>query len=177
MRPALILCLLPLAARAETGLVADPALFATLGAGIICADPPSEQQPAPDTISGFVDLVGGTVYLGRPALRVPALPGLAFGVAGQVVPLSGAQGVTINVTHPPMAPNGVTRQSWTSDFLPGSTTANFFRFDLPEERVPGRWTMQAVLDGQVLYEARFDVVDPARMPGFADPCAPQPPTS
>ncbi len=177
MRLALAICLFPLAAQAGPNIVADPALFVTLGAGIICADPPSEHQPAPDTISGFVDLVDGTVYLGRPAFRVPALPDLAFGVAGQVAPLSGAQGVTIHVTHPPMAPSGVTSQSWVSDFLPDSTTANFFRFDLPEERVPGLWTMQATLDGQVLYEASFEVVDPARLPGFTDPCAPPPPIS
>jgi len=177
MRFVVLLAMFPLAAQADGNLVADPAVFAKLGAGIICADPPSEQQPAPGTISGFVDLVDGAVYLGRPAFRVPALPGLAFGVTGQVAPLAGVQGVTINIIHPPMAPSGVTRQSWVSDFVPDSSTANFFRFDLPEERVPGLWTMEATLDGRVLYEASFEVVDPARMPGFIDPCAPPAPIS
>jgi len=171
MRLALALCLVPLAAQADNNMAADSALFTQIQAGIVCADPPDDHQPAPDTISGFVDIVGGAVYLGRPALRIPAVPGLAFGVIGQVSPMQGAQDVTISVTHPPMAPGGVTRESWLSDFLPDAQTANFFRFDLPEERVPGPWQMEATLDGQVLYQASFEVVDPALMPNFIDPCA------
>ena len=82
--------------------------------------------------------------------------------------------MTIIVTHPPMGPEGSTRDTWEGNFFAGSPTASFFRFEYREEQVPGDWTIQAVAGDRVLYTARFEVVDPVEMPDFADPCAAPP---
>lgn len=170
MRRLAPLLLLATPACADGHLTADPAAFAWIGAGILCAAETSTRQAAPDTRLGFIDLVEGEITLGRDTAVIPALPGLAFGVLATVAEGAGRFGVTIVVTHPPTGPEGTMRESWTTDFVAGDSTANFFRFDLPEERVPGDWTLQAEQEGQVLYTARFRVVDPASLPGFTDPC-------
>lgn len=146
------------------------AVFANIDAGIVCAAEASRREPAPDTRTGFIDLVEGDITLGLSGGRIPALPGLAFGVVTRVADGGGAPGATVVVVHPPMGADRTERESWTTDFVAGDATANFFRFDYPEERVPGPWTMQAELDGRVLYTARFEVVDPALMPNFVNPC-------
>jgi hypothetical protein len=168
---ALFLPVLPSAALATADLAADPAVFDRIDAGIICAPAPSGREPAPGTRIGFIDLVDGEITLGQATPRIPALPGLAFGVVARVAEHAGAADVTITVTHPPMGADGIMRETWQTDLMPGGPTANFFRFDYPEERVPGDWTLQAEQDGRVLYAARFQVVDPRLMPGFVDPCA------
>jgi hypothetical protein len=169
MRALFPLLFLAAPAFAAGDVTADMTVFAKIGAGVLCAAEASSQQEAPGTRLGFIDLVEGEITLGLPATHIPAIPGLAFGVHAMVGE-TGASGVTITVTHPPMGTDGTTVETWVSDFAPGDTTANFFRFDYPEERVPGTWTLQAELDGKVLYLARFQVVDPALMPNFVSPC-------
>ena len=127
-------------------------------------------EPAPGTRLGYVNLVDGEIMVGLATGRVPAIPGLAFGVLATVADAGAAAGVTIIVTHPPMGTEGSTRDIWTSDFFAGSPTASFFRFEYPDELVPGDWTLQAVAGDRVLYTARFQVVVPAAMPHFANPC-------
>lgn len=157
-------------ALADSHLTADPASFSWIGAGVLCAAESSTREAAPDTRLGFIDLVEGEITLGLDTATIPAIPGLSFGVVADVAEGAGRFGVTIVVTHPPMGTDGTVRESWVTDFVSGESTANFFRFDLPEERVPGDWTLQAEQDGQVFYTARFRVVDPASLPGFSDPC-------
>ncbi len=157
-------------AFADTHVTGDMGFFSEIDAGVICAAEASNREPAPGTRTGFIDLVEGEITLGLATPRIPAIPGLAFGVVATIAEGGGADGVTILVTHPPMGADGTARESWQSDFVPGNRTANFFRFDYPEERAPGPWTLQAELDGRVLYSARFEVVDPATMPYFVSPC-------
>lgn len=169
MRSLAPLMFLAAPALAAGNVTADMSMFDRIGSGVLCAAEPTSREPAPGTRLGFIDLVEGEITLGLPAQRIPALPGLAFGVQA-MVGSAGATGVTIIVTHPPMGADGTVRETWETDFTPGNSTANFFRFDYPEERVPGDWTLQAELDGRVLYTARFQVVDPMLMPNFVNPC-------
>ena len=164
-------------ALADADVTGDPGVFSRIEAGIVCAAENGRREPAPGTRLGYVYMVGGDLTLGLSTRRVPALPGLSFGVLATAAEGNEALGVTIIVTHPPMGAEGSTRDTWESNFFAGSPTASFFRFEYPEERVPGEWTIQAVAGDRVLYSARFEVVHPAAMPDFVDPCQKQPQVS
>ena len=165
----------PAVAPAE--VTADPAFFTEAAAGMVCVSGPSTTEAAPGTRLGYIDNVQGDIVMGLATDRIPAIPGLSFGVLSQVADTAGATGVTMIVTHPPMGPEGSTRDTWQRDFFGGSPNASFFQFDFPEELVTGDWTMQAVLGDRVLYSARFTVVNPAALPGFVNPCREPPPIS
>lgn len=170
MRAVAPLLFLASSALADSHVTGDMSVYAAIEAGIVCAAEASSREAAPDTRTGFIDLVEGEITLGLATARVPALPGLAFGVVAQVADNGEVRGATIIVIHPPIGAEGTVRESWRSDLVPGNRTANFFRFDYPEEQAPGPWTLQAELDGKVLYTARFEVVDPALMADFVNPC-------
>lgn len=147
----------------------DTSAFRSFAWGIICAEDSGERIAAPDTMAGFIDIYAGKPHIGRATTRIPAIEGLAFGIVAQAngVDLSA---VTARVNHPPMGTGGVTRQSWESFFSAAEPSSNFFRFDYPEERVPGPWTMEATVEGRVIYSVTFEVVDPSLMPDFVNPC-------
>jgi Domain of unknown function (DUF3859) len=177
MRALVLLSLMATPAFAAGNVTGDPAVFSDIGAGIVCASGNRTRQPAPDTRAGFIELTEGPFSLGLATGRIPALPGLGFGVVASVAEAGGVEGVTVIVTHPPMGADRTMRETWADDYLPGDAVVNFFSFDLPEERVPGIWTIEAQKDGRMLYSARFEVVDPAAMPNFINPCEEPPPVS
>ena len=164
-------------AHAQADVTADPGSFTRIEAGILCVDRTGRREPAPGTRLGYVHVVEGEIVLGLAARRIPAIPGLSFGVLATVAEAGQMVGATIIVTHPPMGTDGSTRDTWAGGFVTGSPTASFFRFEYPEELVPGDWTLQAVVGDRVLYTARFQVVAPAAMPSFVNPCEQPPPVS
>ncbi len=171
MRPAFAALLLSSGATlAADGPAWDRDLLVVADWGIICAAPPVDTSVQPDTILGFIDQYPGEATIGLRTTRLPALPGLGFGVIARSRQPAGIDGVRITVEHPPIAPLATTRQSWAARIPPEAGAANFYRFDTPEERVPGRWRLTADLDGRILYDVTFEIVDPALMPGFTDPC-------
>jgi hypothetical protein len=166
--PAVCLAVCLAAAPAAGAAEWDRAELADFAFGIVCAGAPGARTPAPDTIAGFVELVDGHIFVGRETARIPALPGLAFGIVARS--RTAHPEVTVTVEHPPMATAGATRQVWLSAFDGEAAAANFYRFDQPYERVPGTWRITAAAGGRILYDVVFEVVDPALMPGFTDPC-------
>jgi hypothetical protein len=178
MRHLVLLTLLAATPALAAGdVTGDGSVFAEIRAGIICASGESRREPAPDTRAGFIELLDGEITVGLDARRIPALPGLSFGVVARVADTAMPDTVTVVITHPPMGADGSVRETWQSQVFPGDVAANFFTFDVPEERVPGLWVMQAEQEGRVIYTARFEVMDPAAMPGFVDPCEGAPPIS
>lgn len=169
MRAAALTLLLACPAAAQDGPPWDRTLLERIDWGIVCADDSGQREPAPDTISGYIDIYAGEPWIGLRTRKVPALNGLSFGVIGWGAG-GGVDGVTITVTHPPMQPSGATRQSWPAAFATGEGAANFFTFDIPEEEVPGAWRFVARRDGVVVYDVGFEVVHPAALPDFVDPC-------
>jgi hypothetical protein len=165
-------CLAPVllaAAPAMAEPVWDPSALAGFDWGIICAAESGDRLEAPGTIAGFIEIYAGDPVIGRRTLTVPALPELAFGVV-LTGDADGAEDVFVTVTHPPMQPSGRTSQSWFTTIPTGERTASFFRFDTAEERVPGLWRFVAMEGDRVIYDAAFEVLDPALMPDFRDPC-------
>ncbi len=146
-----------LPAAAGASLAAPGAAAATYG--YFCARNPVAEIPAEDTISGTVSLIEGPPRLIRQGPLVPAQIGVGFGVIFDLSP--GAAGpVTVEVTHPPMGPQGVTRETWVSSATGVDGNYVGFTFDLPYEVREGRWSFRGTANGRMVFEASFDVVSP-----------------
>ncbi|WP_172300263.1 DUF3859 domain-containing protein [Pseudoruegeria sp. HB172150] len=160
-RTLLAALLLTLPGALHAGAVSTGA--AELDYGYFCALQPVDQGPAADTISGTVNFVEGRPDFLRRGSLVPAQMGLGFGV--HVRPLPDYDGlVTVEVTHPPMGPQGVTHQTWVTEL--DSTELEYlgYSFDEDYELVEGVWTMKAQSEGRTIYEVAFTVVDADVLP-------------
>lgn len=172
VRPPLILFLLMLGSLCRAAPLGPGA--AELDQGFFCALKTVSREPAQDTVSGSINLVAGAPAFIGPGPEVPARIGIGFGVMVRAAP--GMAGpTTVQVEHPPMGPNAVTRQSWTT--VLSGTQAQYlgYTFELPYELLPGRWTMSARANGRAIYEVSFNVVNPAQMPWIT--CGEQVPLS
>lgn len=163
---ALLLALLPGAAAAE------PRVSARIDAlipGLFCAPEETGRRAAPDTMSGWIHVPEDPVELVAEGVVAPAVLGLGFGVRFR---RAGADLIDIRyeVSHPPMAAAGITRQGWDSLSLGGEWDAIFFQFDEPEELVTGTWAFSAWIGGEELFHVPFTVVEPGQAPELADLC-------
>lgn len=143
-------------------LVAAPAAAQVrlVEAGIVCpGDRDGVEEAAPDTEAGFVTTIEEAVAFDLPDRVVPTLEKLSFGIRVALKDGAGATPITVTTTHPPMGPRAVTRQAYRSSLVPGDTSLKLYTFDLPYERVPGRWTFGIEIAGETVLEVPFDVVD------------------
>jgi len=142
-------------------------------AGIVCSPPSSERVAAPDTTAGYVDIVENYPPFSTASRQVPAILGVSFGVRYQSKVRDFIDAELI-VTHPPMLDGGATTQRWQTDIWADRETGSYFGFDFDYELVEGPWTIEAQVDGEVVFRAHFDVVAPDVVPelttlcGFAD---------
>ena len=170
MRPTLfLLCLLATAAHAAPADMAGP-LIGSLESGIICPPPSVGETIAPGTVAGITHLVDEDPPFVSLSDRVPAVIGIGFGVKAMTADLSGVTDVTMTVTHPPMGRDRATQQSFQTRIDGTAPSLTFYQFDFAYELVQGRWQMEAVKDGVVLYRASFDVVAPKDAPELARAC-------
>ena len=132
--------------------------------GIYCAEEGLEQVEAEDTISGVVNLLPHTPEFVRRTPVIPARLGIGFGVHVNVRPEFAGTAV-IETRHPPMGPNGVTVETWVTDFTEDRVAHNGFTFEHPYELVQGDWSISASINGRLIYHVDFTIVDP----GFAPP--------
>lgn len=155
------------------GLAADAKFDASrleVEYGAFCQMRTVDEMPAPDTHASKIDLLPETPVIRWPTNVVPAMPGISFGVRTQAPDGEIYYPVLIELTHPPFKTSGVTRQSYVSELGGEDASINAYSFDLFEEMVHGPWTFRAYHNGELLYEVRFDVVDPALVPGIGRNC-------
>lgn len=140
--------------------------------GLFCQVDRLGSEPAPETLSGTVHLIDGTQRPVRQTQLIPGLLGRGFGTVvslppGRRLPLP----VMVEVLHPPMGPDGITRQAWPSILGSSGPTVSTWSFDLPAEVVPGDWRFRMLAGREVLLEIPFRVSlpDPAAPPGPCDP--------
>ena len=158
------LALALLALLAPAGASADPPLrhspqVTDLARGLICSPPETGRRDAPDTMAGWIHVPDEPLRIIEKSTTAPAVLGMGFGVEFRLtgdVPLL----VRYSVTHPPMPPEGRTRQGWDGTVWPDRDEAVFFLFDIEEELQPGRWSFSASHDGTEIFHAAFDVVAP-----------------
>jgi hypothetical protein len=100
---------------------------------------------------------------------VPGVIGVGFAIkartAAEVLPA-----LTVVVTHPPMGPDQVTRQSFVTALGDLDLSLVAWQFEYEYELVQGTWTV-AVSDGrEILYSVSFEVVAPDLLPDLAAVC-------
>lgn len=145
----------------------EVAIFET---GVVCDPPEVSSLPAPDTVAGQTFVFEGDARFVSYNNRVPAVLGLGMGTKVQMADPAGLSDVTMSVTHPPMGPNGVTRQTHSASISGSEQTQRLYTFDLDYELLPGIWQMQAEKDGRVIYRTTFEVVPPELLPELAGAC-------
>ena len=172
LRPALLslALLVPFAAQARNDAAIYDAELVSITYGAFCQQDSVGEVPAPDTAAEKIDLLPGAPEIRWPTHRIPAAPGISFGIrtktAGDVV----YSPVMIEVTHPPFPGSGTTRQSYVTQLGGEGASINAYSFDLPEEMVTGTWTFRAWHNGETLYEVRFEVVTPEAVPEIGADC-------
>ncbi len=139
--------------------------------GLICAPPEAGRRDAPDTASGWIHVPDQPIEIRVESTIVPALLGTGFGVrymleATPQLPIP----VRYIVIHPPLPPDGLTRQSWESLVMPGMPEQVFFQFDIADELQPGQWSFTAESGATELFHAAFDVVPPETVPHLTALC-------
>ena len=137
--------------------------------GVFCVRDVTTERPAEDTIAGVVDSFDTTPEFDWLGDVAPADIGMSFGLH-ITLPASAAGAVRFEVSHPPMGPNGVTVESWTSLVTPDTRRYVGFHFEKAYEQVPGAWVMRAYSEDRLLYEATWTVVPAGTMPELTSRC-------
>ena len=141
--------------------------IAVLEVGVFCALQAMDQMPAPGTESGWIHVPTSEIRFHWPDRQVvPAAIGLAFGVKATGAPGYVSSDAVARMTRPGRAEPEV----WDTGISDAGASIAFFRFDTPDELVPGLWSFE-VWDGETrLYHAEFEVVPAAAMPEIVQAC-------
>lgn len=157
------------AALAEVGAFVEPPLVLD-SFGVICEVELQGTRPAPETLSGQLNLIDQNRTIDVESVQVPAEIGLSFGIRATLSPGAAVPEVTVIVTHPPMGPNGVTVERWTAAMNFGETALNLFTFENDYELVEGAWMFQLEHDGRTLLQQPFEVTAPGSVPAVQKAC-------
>lgn len=158
---------LALLALCAGGAVAAPVPVIRTGVG--CQVAATGQAAAPDTRAGAISLLPQTRILLWERTRLPAMPGVTFGM--RLMGDGTARRVTTTVTHPPMGADRVIVQSW--DWLLSGPPSQFTGYTLeePAELLTGTWRITVTEGDTVLAAQDFTVVPPAQAADIARACA------
>ncbi|MBV7397384.1 DUF3859 domain-containing protein [Mameliella sediminis] len=170
----------PFAALAFSTLVGAPA-FADVGAfveppltlesfGVICEVELQGTRPAPETLSGLLNLVDQDRPIDVETLQIPAEMGLSFGIRASLTAGASVPEVTVVVTHPPMGPTARTVERWQAPMNFGEVSLNLFTFEHDYELLEGAWMFQVEQDGKVLLQQPFTVTAPGTVPAVQQAC-------
>lgn len=138
--------------------------------GAFCQQISVGEIVAPDTLANKVDLLPATPDIRWPGTKIPAAPGVSFGVRSEAPDGAIYDPVVVTVTHPPLGGTGPEQQSYVTRLGGDSASINAYSFDVAEELVPGRWTLSASYLDRPLFEVPFDVVAAGQIPHIANAC-------
>jgi hypothetical protein len=161
---AALLVFLAFRAVAEPAAPEQSPLIAELKFGVLCAVESVGKDEAPDTLSGFINLVDPSTDFDWPGQRVvPATIGLGFGVRVQAAPGVQIPEGEIRVYRPGMSKP----ESWMTEIGDAGSTLAFFSFDTEPELMPGLWIMEGWDQDTRLFRVEFDIVpDTAKTAAF-----------
>lgn len=163
--------------RSPAIAVARAACAATLLVLAACGSEPAEAPRGQVVSAGVYGVAGATAASAEAPVRaaaaalqtatdtVEARPGVNFGFEYTVTGLPTDRPATLElvVRHPPMRfDDGTTRSESRGAVRAATTDGSYhnmflYRFDRPDDLVPGDWTLQVSGDGRVLVERRFHV--------------------
>lgn len=144
--------------------------IASLVHGVYCADGPIDLEAAPGTAAGVVNIVPDLPEMRAVTTLVPAQIGIGFGVLA--TPQAGLtlDPVDVTITHPPYPDSGIEVEHWQTRLDGDRTGLVGFSFEVEGELVTGPWRFQASHEGEILFDMRFDVVQPSRLPELTQGC-------
>lgn len=145
-------------------------LIDRLSYGIYCAEPPVDQEAAPGTAAGVVNLVAGVPEFLAETTLVPAQIGVGFGVVVELRDGLLLDPTDVTITHPPYPDTGISVERWATVMDGDGPGLVGFSFEAEGELVPGPWTFEAEHAGELLFRVTFAVVAPALLPGPAMAC-------
>ncbi|MGP6087581.1 DUF3859 domain-containing protein [Antarctobacter jejuensis] len=157
------------AAFADGGAFVEPPLQLD-SHGVICEVEMQGSRPAPETLSGLLNLIDQDRPIDVETLQVPAEMGLSFGIRATLTPGATMPEVTVVVTHPPMGVEGVTVERWSAAMNFGEPSLNLFTFERDYELVEGAWMFQLEAEGQILLQQPFQVTAPGTVPAVQQAC-------
>ena len=138
--------------------------------GVICDVQLGGTRPAPETLSGLLNVIDQNLPIDVETVQVPAELGLSFGIRASLSPGAAVPLVTVVVTHPPMGPEGVTVERWSAAMNYGDRSLNLFTFEKDYELVQGAWMFQLERDGEILLQQPFEVTAPGTVPAVQQGC-------
>lgn len=161
---AFTLLALPVQAAAQTA--------APLEFGVFCTRERMEQQAAPDTVQGAINIVPGGNQIRWSQAQVPTAIGVGFGIWYDVSDLGPGMIETV-ITHPPVGADGIKRESWQSAFVPGDSDRRYtgFSMEYDEELVQGLWQFRIYHDGQLIAQQQFHLVPESNFPTIVAACS------
>lgn len=157
------------AALADVGSFTEPPLVLEAH-GVICDIELQGNRPAPETLSGMLNLIDQDRAIDITTAQVPAELGLSFGIRTTLIPGASVPEVTVVVIHPPMGPEGVTVERWSAAMNFGEASLNLFTFEQDYELVQGDWMFRIERDGRVLLQQSFEVTAPGTVPVVQNAC-------
>jgi Domain of unknown function (DUF3859) len=132
--------------------------------GIHCNVETEGTQAAPETASGFINLLSGMPEFAFRQQQVPARLGISFGV----VVVSDTD--ILNVRLLSWRPRAARPDVWYKDIIAAEPSIQGFMFETADELVTGTWTFEGY-DGETrLYSVEFDVVPGSELPGVTSDC-------
>ncbi len=142
---------------------------ARFSAGVVCTPLIVGQNEAPGTISGFTNTIEGLVEFTSTSRRVPAVIGISFGALVTAKSFDRSN-VTVTLTHPPMGDAGVEVETYATYISATNDSPVLFSLEYDYELVTGPWRFDVSHQGQLLYTANFEVVEPQDLPELANIC-------
>jgi hypothetical protein len=141
---------------------------AELQAGVICAAKVVGTSPAPDTVAGVSNIIEEDPPFVTDGRVVPAVIGVGFAIKARTV--TDMNDLLVVVTHPPMGPEGMTRESFPSSLTSLELSMNAWQFEYDYELVTGPWTFSVFDGNKLIYRVPFEVVPPDMLPELAGVC-------
>lgn len=160
-------CATPLWAETST-YVEDPLMLDDYG--VICDVTLNGSRPAPGTESGVLNIIDQNRAIDVTTRAVPAELGISFGIRATLDADHRLSELWVEVTHPPMGPNGVTIERWHADPLTDTPLLNLFTFEHDYELVQGTWHFRLKSGSEVLLEQRFSVFPAGTVPAVQQAC-------
>ncbi|MCA0918952.1 DUF3859 domain-containing protein [Pseudooceanicola nanhaiensis] len=125
--------------------------------GLFCPHDSHGRAEAPDTELGYINLVPAGTRVDFATHVAPGELGMGFGIRFQLAEGAAPRRARIVITHPPIGPAQVTRESWvvTLDTTPSLSQ---FVFSEDYEIQTGLWVMEIVTEDETLLRQSFTVV-------------------
>lgn len=155
-------CLLPVGrGHAEPTARFDLNMLSDIQAGVFCYRSPDYVTKDRVTIDGKVDRFDEAPDIVKQTQVIPAIDGLLFGVSGRGSSSSGVV-VTLEIEHPPLGDQGITRETWEAWYPNDRVTMNGYTLGLDRGNPVGKWILTAKQKKKVVFQVEFDVVEASK---------------